>query len=268
MRKTNLENLFAKGLLWSGVKDSNSRVLGGELACSRACFCLEEIDRVLIPGAGLELGVVHEWALSTGGEARARRQAPLSILSILIGNLLALRKEARQKEQFIAWLGRGFWPSSSLLERTLKEGWEKSCLFIDVDEKQRRLWCTLQLLLSESVSILVADGSGLKPIAIRKLKHAAARSSALFFLMRSPEEIVLPSAAQTKWRVSPIPSRSENPCWSLELLRSRGLVRPISWSVELVEDETTGKKNSLNLLSDVEHRAGSAQSRERGKIFA
>jgi len=155
------------------------------------------------------------------------------------------------------WVGKRCWLSPHTLERAVgKElNWKKNCLFINPLNANKRLWTITQLIRSSAVRIIIADGEKLPLLATRRLQLAVKDKNCFLFLVRPPWELELLSTAQTKWRISPVPSESELPHWELELIRCRSLASVKKWFIEWVKDEN-GKTYSLRLSPNVVNRPG------------
>lgn len=195
---------------------------------------------------------IHEWVLEDGFASKSnyRWHNPLFFISALLGqDLDSHTKPSRQS--LIAWVGRRSWPMPHVLEQTLPKtlgerpwDWKQATLFLNPPSKDKRLWSCIQLLHNPLTLAVVIDASGFDHIATRRLKLALAKTNASVFLLRPPWEAQLPSAAQTKWVVSPNVSLTTDLSWSVTLVRAPGLVAPNTWSVSY-------EKNCLAILPDV-----------------
>jgi hypothetical protein len=95
-------------------------------------------------------------------------------------------------------------------------------LFIDPPDDGTRLWAIDLALRCNAVCAVIADGCGLSMAQTRRLQLAAEAGGALVLLARPPEEEAELSAAMTRWRITPAPSSTDRPRWSIELLRRKG----------------------------------------------
>jgi len=98
-------------------------------------------------------------------------------------------------------------------------------VFVDPPDAGARVWAIDAALRCPSVAVVVADGSGLRLSASRRLQLAAESGRALALLARPPWERVVLSAAATRWlvqRAPPSVSEAARPAWTLRLLRARG----------------------------------------------
>lgn len=115
------------------------------------------------------------------------------------------------------------------------------------------------VLRCEAVSFLIADGSGIDMTLSRRLQLAASAGGALALVLRPTSELGELSAAATRWRVRSFPSDDDQPRWSIELLRCKGL-RPTTdarrWTVRVCHE--TG---DVRLAPDAPDRPGSANGR-------
>lgn len=214
-------------------------------------FGVEEIDSVL-PGGELASGVVHEWCLANALECPKKKiwYPPLFLLMGLIGrNLAAMSIHDKAKlfrKPFLGFVGKRCWPTPYLLQRTfdahftdesgeLEPGgwsWQEHALFLDPEEKPKRLMAALKLLGSPAFAAVIVDGSGLTLTATRRLQLAAHTHQATCFLTRPPWESVKLSATHTRWRVEPLAAgESENNSWTLELYQAKGAATPRHWNI-------------------------------------
>lgn len=165
-----------------------------------------------------------------------------------------------QRRHLIVWIGRRCWPVPYVLERAFNQQpqnknrtsqkkwrWQENCLFINPPDPSKRLWAITQTLRCPSVLGIVADGSGFNFVATRRLQIAAHKHNGFALLMRPAWEMSSTSAAHTRWRLTPVPGEERSSvdkksvedkklCWSLELLKARGLPSPVTWLVECSED--------------------------------
>lgn len=187
-----------------------------------------------------ELGVVHEWMWR---EARhAAWTVPHGVMIALCWRMLDSVQDGR-----VAWVGRHAWPapracirrdgSRLLLERSLFVDPGAAC------SKDERIWAVQQSLACDGICAVVFDASGFSMVASRRLQLAAARGdgrpAVLALAVRPWHERLTPSAAATRWGVSPSPpqvagvlsaralghsadERGEAPVWNAALLRARG----------------------------------------------
>jgi len=150
-------------------------------------------------------GAIHEWFT----EEEAAWIAPLSILIHII----------RRTPARVLWIGRRIWPYPRALAGPLLE----RSIFVDPRGQDERVWAIDLALRSAAVGAVVGDGTGLSMAESRRLQLAAGSGKVLGLLARPLKEIKELSAAQTRWLIRPAPSRTEEPCWSVELLRCKGL---------------------------------------------
>jgi hypothetical protein len=216
-----------QGLVWPGSNSSN-RFLN-----NRANHDHAFLDR------WLRNGEVHEWSLSSDLCSKNNRLwfAPLSLLSaILNSHAVKYSNVSPNAAPFIAWIGKAAWPCPAALQQIKSEpSTIPVCLFIDPKTKNDRLWATLTSLRSPIVNTVVADTSGFNFTSTRRLCLAARKSSSLCICVRPSWEAEAPSAAQTKWSVSPLPQEDEQDLeaihWLVTLNRARGLSTPTYWIV-------------------------------------
>jgi protein ImuA len=119
--------------------------------------------------------------------------------------------------------GQGNWVNPQLLVR--RQGADRRLmqrsLMVRADDQGQRLWAIDLALRCGAVTAVVADATGLKMPATRRLQLAAAGGDGIALLGRCRRELNVPSAAATRWSVSRRPSQ-HGPGWVVELLRCKG----------------------------------------------
>src|SRR5262245_51065572 len=196
-----LQNILEQGLV--------SRISGrqeGPLATTSPTG-IAPVDEAL-PGAGLGLGMTHEWILEAGF-APGDWRAPLILMAFLAG----------QAGGMLVAIGRRCWPSLWTLRRVGLD--LDNCILADPRDDDQRLWAIDQSLRCPGVSAVLADASGLDMAASRRLQLAAEAGGTLGLLARPPSEVKSLSAAATRWVVSPRVSESKRVSWRVELRRCK-----------------------------------------------
>ncbi len=106
------------------------------------------------------------------------------------------------------------------------------------------LWATEECLRCNALAAVVAVLPAFDLAAGRRLQLAAEAGGTLGLLVRPDHDPLLPSAARTRWRISPLPGAAEPahlvpaPHWRIELLRVRG-GHPGCWDVVWNTDDKT-----------------------------
>jgi protein ImuA len=181
----------------------------------------------------LEAGAVHEWI--TDDAAPGLRAPPLSIFMALAARALAARAG------IVVWLSPRLWPYPPAFSRSAGALLLARSLFINPPDASSALWAIDLALRSRAVAAVFADGLGFDMAASRRLQLAAYAGGAWGFLARPAREAGALSAAATRWRVSPAPSTTDNPRWTVHLMRCKGLhAHPPSriWTVELTDAQS------------------------------
>lgn len=215
---------------------------GAEAASGSLTWGLPAIDRHL-PGGGLALGALHEFA----GHGADLEEASLAAAAIahLIG-----RRQLQECSGSFLWIAR----QRDLYARALPErGFDPGrLLHLRVRRNDEALWAMEEALRCAGLGAVVAEVSALDLTQSRRLQLAAEKSGVPALVIRRGGRIdqlrhlaTQPIAAQTRWRIGPAPSlgitAAPHPAlpgpsrWQVELWRCRG-GRPATWLVEEHED--------------------------------
>jgi len=234
-----LKQLLEQGQIWLGRGES---MASPKQAFAR--FGISSIDRL----QALGFGAIHEWSLENRFECKSKNiwYPPSFICTAVLGTTLR-SFDIFQQKSLVGWIGKRVWPTPFLLQRTLrtdKWSWNSQGLFLDPPNKEERLWSTLQLLRSQAVFAVFADGSGFNFIATRRLQLAAQKNNSLCFLFRPPWEIGRTSSAYTKWKISTLADWKQgadnDERWHIELISGKGILTPLNWNLEWQEGEQGG----------------------------
>lgn len=205
------------------------------------------LDLPNAPVRGLRLGATHEW-LGYVTEGEEAWLPPLTLLCLI----------APRAGSLSAFVGRRCWPCPTALGPLLGRS-----IFIDPPDDASRLWAIDQALRRPG-AVVIADAGRLNMAASRRLQLAAEAGGSLALLARPPWEHRVISAAETRWRVTPVGAGCEDdPAgilrWSLELFRCKGapLADAGRWIVELVR-EVRGETLALRVAPDVVGGSGEA----------
>jgi len=210
--------------------------LDGDGASAALATGWDAIDGVL-PGGGLRLSAVHEWvdASPRTEGSRGAWSPPILLLAHLARRALATEPKGRH----ICWIGRAVLPYGVTLVRDEDRELLRRSIVVDPASDADRLWAIDLALRSSAVAAVIADGSKLDLNATRRLQLAAEERAGLGLLARPPTDGGRLSAATTRWRVTPAPSESFTPRWTLELARCKGAQpaqeAPRRWTLELCD---------------------------------
>jgi protein ImuA len=198
-------------------------------------FGVPEIDAAL-PTGGLALGAVHE-AIGGGPDAAFGATATLFIGGILARTCGPIIWAYSRRDLFAPGLV-GVHPDR--------------VIYVEAGETKTVLLVVEEALRHVGLAAVVGEVDGpLGLTASRRLQLAAEASGGLGLLLRRPRRLVEdhaaePTAARTRWRVTPMPSGPALPWspstpglaraqWRLELLRCRG-GEPKTFSVEACDE--------------------------------
>jgi protein ImuA len=179
---------------------------------------LAAIDRVL-PGGGLPRGCLHELC---GAPDRA---AAAGFAAALLGRL--------SRHGHTVWIG----PRDDLFASGLSaQGLPPERLIVvRAGTRDDRLWAFEEALRSPGLAAVLAEVDRLTLTQSRRLQLAAEAKGVSAFLLRPPAACAAPSAAVTRWRISPLHDAEAArawgpPRWRIELFRCRG-GRTGAWTV-------------------------------------
>jgi protein ImuA len=255
-----LNELISEGIVWQGESTPVDNLWE---TCSQPPqrqraeaipFKVEEIDGALSVG-GLACGALHEFYYR---DPSRNVGTSVAIPTLLARNAIdayytsptsAWDKAASGAPPFfIAWIGRRSWPTPfSLPQRLLS-----SCLFIDPPNDKLTLWAIETALRSPLIKLVIADSPRLPLKTTRRLSLRAHTNGTTAILMRSLQDLSMPSSSTTKWVLSPLPSSGIHPTWNLTLERSKGGAVPnTSWAIALENDYEDRETLSLRILPRV-----------------
>ena len=255
-----LNELISDGIVWQGEStpvDNLWKTCSQPPQRQRAeaiPFKVEEIDGALSVG-GLACGALHEFYYR---DPSRNVGTSVAIPTVLARNAIdayytsptsAWDKVASGAPPFfIAWIGRRSWPTPfSLPQRLLS-----SCLFIDPPNDKLTLWAIETALRSPLIKLVIADSPRLPLKTTRRLSLRAHTNGTTAILMRSLQDLSMPSSSTTKWVLSPLPSSGIHPTWNLTLERSKGGAVPnTSWAIALENDYEDRETLSLRILPRV-----------------
>jgi protein ImuA len=123
------------------------------------------------------------------------------------------------------WIGRRVFPYPVFLARQ-HPSWLAASLFVDVRERDARVWAIDVALRSGVATCVVADGQGITLAESRRLQVAAKCGRGVALLARPSHEAAELSAAATRWMVTPRAAHAGDVktrvAWTLTLVRSKG----------------------------------------------
>lgn len=206
-------------------------------------FGIDAIDARL-PGGGLALGAVHEVTDGSHGAS---------------AGLFAAGIAARTRGQVLWCVARPDLFAPALAQAGLAAD---RVIHVEAGDDKTVLACAEEGLRHGGLGAVVAESGKLSLIASRRLQLAAEGSPTLGVILRrwrrdkDAAEFALPTAAMTRWRVTPAPSCPlpvpglGRALWKLELVRARG-----GQAVEFIV-EACDEQGRLALPAAVAHRPG------------
>jgi len=128
-------------------------------------------------------------------------------------------------------------------------------IFMDVQTEKDVLWITEEALKCEGLAAVVAEVNKLSLIESRRLQLAVESSGVTGFILRKDENKTASTVATARWRISPLPSHTEDgmpglgfPRWQVELLKVRN-GNPgsfvLEWAGEKFEEVKKVKKQII-----------------------
>ncbi len=182
-------------------------------------FGIESVDRRL-PGGGLALGALHEFA--GGGDGALHGCAPA---------LFAAGVAARTHGQVLWCVTR-----SDLFAPALEQAGLSSnrVIYVEAEDEASVLACMEEGLRHRGLGCVVGEVSRLSMTASRRLQLAAESAGVTGLVVRRwrrPAEVAdfgQPTTALTRWRITPVPSAAlpvagvGRARWAVELIRCKG----------------------------------------------
>ena len=209
-----------------------------------------------LPWGGLPLGVLHEVS-ATPGDGAAATGFCAALLARLAGPVLWVTREDRLHGPGLAAFGLG--PAHLIVARA---HWQRDVL-----------WVVEEGLRTSRLAAVLGEVEAIDLRASRRLQLAAEASGVTGILLRRAGPAALahppPSAAVTRWRVSPAADPDSTPLigpprWRLALLRCRG-GRPGAWTVQYhhreEEPENGDETDRLAPPALLRHRPAAAPRR-------
>jgi len=211
-----IEKLREDILLWQGFKPA--------LAAQSDAIGLGEIENAF-PNKVFPRKAIHEF-ITISPEQTAASDG-------FIGGLLAV---LMQDGAACVWIStsRKLFPVSL---RSFNADPER-IIFMDVASEKDALWVMEEALKCEGLAAVVAELSNLSIIESRRLQLAVEQSGVTGLLLRKDERKTTSSVATARWKISPMPSETEDqmpgvgfPRWKVELTKVRN-GNPGSWTME------------------------------------
>jgi len=203
-------------LLWEGFKPPQ--------AGNADTFSLGPIEAAF-PNGVFPVGALHELVCPTPEQAAATS-------GFIAGILGTLMKQGGT----CLWIGssRKLFPSSLSLFNIEPD----RVIFIDLKRERDVLWVTEEALKCEGLTAVVSELQDINIAQSRRLQLAIESSKVTGFILRTDIYKAKTSTCIARWRISPIPSETEDglpgvgfPRWQVELLKVRN-GNPGVWRME------------------------------------
>jgi len=227
-------------LLWQGFKP---------LAAGKAeRIGLGEIEDSF-PGSVFPKKAIHEFITVQPEQSAASDGFIAGLLAVLMENGAACVWASTSRRLF---------PASLSLFNVAPE----RIIFMDVKTEKDVLWITEEALKCEGLAAVVAEVSNLSLIESRRLQLAVESSGVTGFILRKDGNKTASTVATARWRISPLPSHTEEgmpglgfPRWQVELLKVRN-GKPGSFILEWAGEKfkEVKKAKTQNIWSEAEGR--------------
>lgn len=193
-------------LLWQGFKPVS--------AGKAERIGLGEIENSF-PGCVFPKKAIHEFVTLLPEQSAASDGFIAGLLAVLMENGAACVWASTSRRLF---------PSSLCLFNVAPE----RIIFMDVQTEKDVLWITEEALKCEGLAAVVAEVNNLSLIESRRLQLAVESSGVTGFILRKDGNKMASTVATARWRISPLPSHTEEgmpglgfPRWQVELLKVR-----------------------------------------------
>lgn len=133
-------------------------------------------------------------------------------------------------------------------------------IFIKVQRMKDLLWVMEEALKCEGLAAVVGEIKEISFTESRRLQLAVEKSKSTGFIIRNHPRNIYLNACVSRWKISPLPSGTENnlpgvgfPRWHIELLKIRN-GRPGAWQMEWSYNHLHSISNPVELLEQEEKR--------------
>lgn len=232
-KKELLKKLQQDILLWQGFKPTSvgklERIGLGEIENS-------------FPGSVFPKKAIHEFITVLPEHAAASDGFIAGLLAVLMESGAACVWASTSRRLF---------PASLSLFNVSPE----RIIFMDVQTEKDVLWITEEALKCDGLAAVVAEVNNLSLIESRRLQLAIESSGVTGFILRKDENKTASTVATARWRISPLPSQTEDgmprlgfPRWKVELMKVRN-GNPgnfiLEWAGEKFEEVKSVKKQTV-----------------------
>lgn len=227
-------------LLWEGFKPPQ--------ADNADTFGLGPVEAAF-PNGVFPVGALHELVCPTSEQAAATS----GFIAGILGTLM-------KQGGICLWISssRKLFPSSLSVFNVEPD----RVIFIDLKRERDVLWVTEEALKCEGLSAVVAELQDINIAQSRRLQLAVESSKITGFILRPNLNKTKTSTCVARWRISPIPSETEDglpgvgfPRWQVELLKVRN-GNPGVWKIEWASRSFVSLDEKVTAHEALERRAG------------
>jgi protein ImuA len=227
-------------LLWEGFKPPQTD--------SVDTFGLGPVEEAF-PNGVFPVGALHELICATPEQAAAT----CGFVAAILGTLM-------KQGGTCLWIGlsRKLFPSSLSVFNVEPD----KVIFIDLKCERDVLWATEEALKCEGLTAVIAELQDINIAQSRRLQLAVESSKVTGFVLRTDLNKAKASTCVARWRISPIPSVTEDglpgvgfPRWQVELLKVRN-GNPGVWQMEWAGRSFVSLDKEVVIQEALERRAG------------
>lgn len=135
-------------------------------------------------------------------------------------------------------------------------------IFVNVQREKDILWVIEEALKCDGIAAVIAEVREINFTASRRLQLAVEKSHVTGFIIRDQPRDIGINACVSRWKISPLPSGSENnlpgigfPRWNIELLKIRN-GKPGAWIMEWSFGRLHPVSEQITFVTQEERKTG------------